>query len=81
MTASWFYCSDFVCITSASFTSHLFADTSILAGIEWAPDDENVLALSNADGTTTVWDMSLEGVCLNLVYSSFYSSLVSVCNQ
>jgi hypothetical protein len=42
---------------------HLAAPPPILprtAGIEWAPDDENVLAVCAADGTTTLWDMSLE---------------------
>jgi ribosome assembly protein RRB1 len=40
----------------AAFAWHAQAVTSL----EWAPDDENVFAVSSADNTVTLWDMSLE---------------------
>ena len=40
----------------ANFAWHRQAITSL----EWAPDDENVFAVSSADNQVTMWDMSLE---------------------
>jgi len=45
---------------SGGAVAHFAWHTGQLTGIEWAPDDENVLAVCSADGTTTLWDMSLE---------------------
>jgi ribosome assembly protein RRB1 len=40
----------------ANFSWHKGSITSI----EWAPDDENCIAVASSDSSVTIWDMSLE---------------------
>ena len=45
---------------SASPVAHFKWHTKPITSVEWAPDDENVLAVASSDNTVTLWDMSLE---------------------
>jgi ribosome assembly protein RRB1 len=49
-----------LCVCSEAPVAHFRWHKKPITSVEWAYDDENVLAVASEDNQVTLWDMSLE---------------------